>query len=44
VSVSLAIARYHKFRELLSTKQSLEERLHTLSQTLVELRDQLQKS
>lgn len=41
LSVSLAIARYQKLRQLLHRKQHLENRFSHLAHTLSELRDQL---
>lgn len=41
-SVSLAIARYHKLRQLLSRKQELETRLTQLAETLIVLHGHLQ--
>jgi hypothetical protein len=40
-SVSLAIARYHKLRQLLSRKQELETRLTQLAETLIVLHGHL---
>jgi hypothetical protein len=42
-SISLAIARYQKLRQLLSRKQELENRLSELAQILVFLQGHLQK-
>ncbi|NEP00729.1 MAG: hypothetical protein F6K58_19090 [Symploca sp. SIO2E9] len=42
-SVSLAIARYHKLRQLLNRKQELETRLNHLAETLVVLHSHLSK-
>jgi hypothetical protein len=41
-SVSLAIARYHKLRQLLTRKQELETRLSQLAETLIVLHGHLQ--
>ncbi|HEY9690716.1 MAG TPA: hypothetical protein V6D15_00755 [Oculatellaceae cyanobacterium] len=40
-SVSMAIARYHKLRQLLNQKQELENRLTQLTETLMVLQDHL---
>jgi hypothetical protein len=42
--VSLAIARYQKLRILLGTKQTLENRLNQLIQSLTVLSGQIQKA
>lgn len=42
-SVSLAIARYHKLRQLLSRKQELEARLSQLAETLIVMHSHLSK-
>ena len=43
-SVSMAIARYQKLRQLLGRKQDLETRLNQLAETLVALHGHLQES
>ncbi|MDJ0800076.1 MAG: hypothetical protein QNJ51_25265 [Calothrix sp. MO_167.B12] len=43
-SVSMAIARYQKLRQLLSRKQNLETRLSQLAETLVALHGHIQES
>ncbi|NDJ19550.1 hypothetical protein [Myxacorys almedinensis] len=43
-SVSLAIARHQKLRQLLARKQELENRLNQLSETLVGLHSQLREA
>ncbi|MEH2379385.1 MAG: hypothetical protein V7K27_10930 [Nostoc sp.] len=43
-SVSMAIARYQKLRQLLGRKQSLETRLSQLAQTLVVLHSHIQQT
>ncbi len=42
-SVSLAIARYHKLRQLLNRKQDLETRLTQLAETLIVMHSHLSK-
>jgi len=41
-SVSLAIARYQRLRQLLARKQQLETRLNQLAETLLVLQDHLE--
>ncbi len=43
-TVSVAIARYHQLRQLLSRKQDLESRLTQLSEALVILHGQLREA